>query len=138
MSNAWQRVHEHPITAAIITASAPVIAAVIALNGSGGPSAITSNGAPNGQSACNGAIITGSHNSFNCAPTVGAAATGADSSSDPKARIVALTGSRSEQGFVDAIVDRDTDISCRSSRMAIFRCNSATALENHSEALPAS
>jgi hypothetical protein len=31
-------------------------------------------------------------------------------STDPRAQIVQLTGSRSEQGFVDAIVDRDTSI----------------------------
>ena len=93
------------IIAAIITA---IVA--IALHGSGGHSAVTSNAAPNGQSACNGAIINGSHNSFNCAPTVSSTASGAGLSSDPRARIVQLTGSWSEQGFVDAIVERDTSI----------------------------
>jgi hypothetical protein len=97
------------IIGAIITAIATIIAA-IALQGSGGPSTVTSNGAHNGQSACNGAIITGSHNSFNCAPKVGSTASGASLSSDPQARIVELTGSWSEQGFVDAIVERDTSI----------------------------
>jgi hypothetical protein len=94
------------IIGAAITAIATIIAA-IALHGSGGPSTVTSNGAHNGQSVCNGAIITGSHNSFNCAPRVGSTASGASLSSDPQARIVELTGSWSEQGFVDAIVERN-------------------------------
>lgn len=94
-----------PIIAAIIT---PIVA--FALPGDGGHSAVTSNAAPNGQSACTGAIITGSHDSFNCAPTVSSTTSGASLSSDPRARIVQLTGSWSERGFVDAIVERDTSI----------------------------
>jgi len=98
------------IIAASIPAIGTVVAAIIALQGGGGSSAVTSNGAPNGESACNGATISGSHNSFNCAPTVSSAAKGAGLSSDPRARIVQLTGSWSEQGFADAIVDRNTSI----------------------------
>ncbi len=78
--------------------------------GGGGSSAVTNNGAPNGESACNGLQVNGSHNSFNCAPTVGSAASDAGLSKDFQARIVQLTGSWSEQGFVDAILDRNTNI----------------------------
>lgn len=119
MSNAERRRRKHPwtlpagratIVGAIITAIGGIIAA-IALHGTAGPSTVTSNGARNGVSACNGAtIIGGSHNSLNCAPTVGSTASSTGLSSDPQARIVELTGSWSEQGFVDAIVERDTSI----------------------------
>jgi hypothetical protein len=97
--------------ATIIGALITVIGgAAIALYGGGGHSTVTSNGARNVASACNGAIISGSHNSVNCAPTVSSTTTAAGLSSDPRARIVQLTGSWSEQGFVDAIVERDTTI----------------------------
>jgi hypothetical protein len=96
-----------PIVAAVVGA---IIAGVFLLLGSGGTSAVTSNGSTSGQSACNGATISGSHNSFNCAPSVSSTASSAGLSSDPRARIVQITGSWSEQGFVDAIVDRETRI----------------------------
>lgn len=43
-------------------------------------------------------------------PSVSSQGGGTESNSDPRAQIVKLTGSWSEQGFVDAIVDRDTSI----------------------------
>jgi hypothetical protein len=115
MSNGEPRRRKRPatITAAWIGAAGLIIAAVIggviALLGSGGSSDVTNNGAPNGASACNGAHISGSHNSVNCESTV----VSAGLSSDLRARIVQLTGSWSEQGFVDAIVDRNTRIVAR-------------------------
>lgn len=120
MSGAERRRSKRPvtITAARITFAGAVVAAVIggvitgviALLGGGGSAAVTSNAAPNGDSACNGAIISGSNNSFNCAPTVSSSASGARLSSNLRARIVQLTGSWSEQGFVNAIIERDTSI----------------------------
>jgi hypothetical protein len=102
--------------AKILAASAAIVTAIggiitpIALQGGGRTPAVTSNAAPNGQSACNGATINGSHDSFNCAPTVSSTVSGAGLSSDPRARIVQLTGSWSEQGFVEAIEERDTSL----------------------------
>jgi hypothetical protein len=53
----------------------------------------------------------GSGNTVNCTVTrTGSTASSPGLSNDPQARIVELTGSWSEQGFVDAIVDRDTSI----------------------------
>jgi len=102
------------IIAALITGAAVIIAAIIGVIpspfGSGGPPAVTANRAHNGDSACNNATISGSHNSIDCALEVGSGASGAGLSSNPRVRIVELKGSWSEQGFVDAIVERDTSI----------------------------
>jgi hypothetical protein len=97
------------IVGAIITAVGGIIAAIV-LHGSGDASTVTSTRVHNGTSACNGATITGSHNSFNCAPAVTPTTSGARLSRNPRARIVQLTGSWSEQGFADAVVERDTRI----------------------------
>ena len=93
-------------TGAIIAATITVIVP----HGGGGSSVVTNNDARKATSACNGVNITGSHISFNCAPTVGSTPSNAGLSSNPQARIVQLTGSSSEQGFVNAIVERDTSI----------------------------
>jgi hypothetical protein len=107
--------HRWPIKAvlkfigAIVVAIIGAVGVIIASQSGGGPSPVTSNGARNGDSACNGATITGSHISFNCAPKGGSDAS-AGLSGNPRARIVELKGSWSEQGFVEAIVERDTSI----------------------------
>jgi hypothetical protein len=111
----WHIPHKREaIIAAVITGAAVIVAAIIGVIpspfGSGDPSAVTSNRTHNGDSACNGATITGSNISFNCAPTGGSDASGSGLSSNPRARIVELTGSWSAQGFVDAIVERETSI----------------------------
>jgi hypothetical protein len=109
-----RRLHIPHRREAVITGAAVIIAAIIGLIpspfGSGGTSAVTSNGSHNKKSACNDATITGSHINFNCTLKVGSDASGAGLSSNPRARIVELKGSWSEQGFVEAIVERDTRI----------------------------
>lgn len=111
----WLTPARAAIIAAIVMGAAAIIAAIIGVIpspfGSGGTSAVTSNRAYNGDSACNDATVTGSHINFNCgAPTGGSDASSAGLSSNPRARIVELKGSWSEQGFVEAIVERDTSI----------------------------
>jgi hypothetical protein len=122
MSNAELEPDEHgwltparaAIIAAIVMGAAAIIAAIIGVIpspfGSGGTSTVTSNSAYNGDSACNDATVTGSHINFTCAPAGGSGASGTGLSSNPRARIVELKGSWSEQGFVEAIVERDTRI----------------------------
>jgi hypothetical protein len=85
-----------------------VAAAIITTNAGGGHSGVTVRNANNPLSPCNGEVISGSHNSINCAPKV--ISTGSPVSNDPRAQIVTLTGAWSNDGFVDAIVERDTKI----------------------------
>jgi hypothetical protein len=94
-----------PIVVAIIGA----IGAILASHGSGGSSEVTSNGSHSKNSACNDANIAGSHVTFNCALKV-APDSSSDLSSNPRVRIVELTGSWSQDNFIEAVFERNTNI----------------------------
>ncbi len=110
----WLTPTRGALIAAGIMSVATIIAAIIGIIPSpfesGGDSTATFNGARDGGSACNGANFAGSHNNINCAATVSPGPNETGLSSNPRARIVELKGSWSEDGFVEAIVERDTPI----------------------------
>ena len=93
----------------IVVALIGLIGTIVAAHGSGGSSEVTVNGSHRKNSACNDANISGSNVVFNCALKV-APDSSAGLSSNPRARIVQLTGSWSEDKFIEAVFERNTSI----------------------------